>query len=142
MLTGVVARHGDCTYSVEDTLKIPCDVLILEPKHAVALGLELSGPPGIVLYLLVVGRSVYLQDQLRLRAEEIHNEPADRMLPAELQIAVSSASEMLPQKSLRRSLRLSQLASPAPNACRRPYPLPTFIRHLPVLHTPLPRPVG
>jgi len=99
-----------------------------EAQHVIAELVQFSRAPGVSSHALIAEMltAIELNDQHRLKAREVGEVPAHRMLPPELVAADLPIAQGLPQCTLCIGRRLAQLARPVGGAGHRldPHPSP------------------
>jgi hypothetical protein len=88
--------------SLEDDVRFFAELVVREPKDAVAEGLEIKIAVFVVggLSGCLVNAAVELHDELQLKATEVGDEWRNRELPPELQSVEATASQQAPELAL------------------------------------------
>jgi len=90
----------------------------LHPQYGISPILQQPLSGLIALSLLLMGRSIYLHDEVQARTAEVHHQWPDGVLPAELH-SQPGAPQLLPEQPFTESRSMPEL----PGSCQHPLPL-------------------
>jgi len=94
---------------MQHSRSVPQNLIVPEPKHAIALYLEHPAASGISVLIRSMVPAVDLDDEPRLCAAEVHDIRPDRVLTAELETTETPIAEEHPHSPLGIRLRVAQL---------------------------------